>query len=350
MESNLETSGKEVLWGKVDAPERIIDQMVQVLSSDVKETLHRSYVVKINEYMVNLPSESDVVSLLQAALDKYDSEGNYKVELQFDSSRELPVLTTNILTNEEVIEEAREAVNMEAGIHAELTNIFEEVEPTVEKDFEDYDLGLISMEYGDTIEIVEAYLKEDKLTKLDTAIREVTQDEEKSDVYEVVAGDTLSEIAIKTNIPMDRLIEMNESLEDERSMIRVGDELIITVPEPKLAVVRQEEMYYEEDYEEEVIYVDNDDWYTTETKTLQEPSAGHRKVIAIVNFENDKEISTEIVKEEITYQAVPKIVERGTKIPPTYIKPISGGRLSSSFGRRSRPTRGASTYHKGMDI
>ena len=154
----------------------IIDQMVQVLSSDVKETLHRSYVVKINEYMVNLPSENDVISLLQAALDKYDSEGNYKVELQFDSSRELPVLTTNILTNEEVIEEAQEAVNMEAGIHAELTNIFEDVEPTGEKDFEDYDLGLISMEYGDTIEVVEAYLKEDKLTKLDAAIREVTQD------------------------------------------------------------------------------------------------------------------------------------------------------------------------------
>ena len=105
VESNLEMQGKEVLWGKVDTPDSIIDQMVQVLSADVKETLHRSYVVKINEYMVNLPSENDVISLLQAALDKYDSEGNYKVELQFDSSRELPVLTTNILTNEEVIEE-----------------------------------------------------------------------------------------------------------------------------------------------------------------------------------------------------------------------------------------------------
>ena len=210
-------------------------------------------------------------------------------------------------------------------------------------------MGLISMEYGDTVEVVEAYLKEDELTDLNSAIREVTQDEEKSDVYEVVSGDTLSEIAIKTNIPMDKLIGMNDSLEDENSMIRAGDELIITVPEPKLAVVRQEEMYYEEDYEEDVIYIDNDDWYTTETKTLQEPSAGHRRVIAVVTFENDKESATEIIKEEVTYEAVPKIVERGTKIPPTYIKPISGGRLSSGFGPRSRPTKGASTYHKGVD-
>ncbi len=121
------------------------------------------------------------------------------------------------------------------------------------------------------------------------------------------------------------------------------------MPEPKLAVLRQEEMYYEEDYEEEVIYVDNDDWYTNQRKTLQEPSAGHRKVIAVVTFENDKEIEKEIIKEEVTYKAVPKIVERGTKIPPTYIKPIAGGRLSSGFGRRNRPTRGASSYHKGID-
>ena len=349
VESDLKLEGREVLWGKIDEPKQIVEQMVQVLKSDVKETLHRSYVVKINEYMVNLSSQSDVVGLLQAALDKYDTEGRYQVDLKLDPTRELPVLTTNILTEEEAVEETQETVNLEAGIHAEITALFEEIEPAGEKDFEDYDLGLISMEYGDTIEVVEAYLKEEELTGLAAAIQEVTQEEEKSDIYEVVAGDTLSEIAIKTNIPMDKLIEMNASLENENSMIRVGDELIVTVPEPKLAVVRQEEMYYEEDYEEDVIYIDNDEWYTTEMKTLQEPSAGHRKVIAVVTFENEKEINTEIIKEEVTYQAVPKIVERGTKIPPTYIKPLSGGRLSSNFGRRNRPTKGASSYHKGVD-
>ena len=42
-------------------------------------------------------------------------------------------------------------------------------------------------------------------------------------------------------------------------------------------------------------------------------------------------------------------MKRGTKIPPTYVKPISGGRLSSPFGKRSAPKKGASTYHKGVD-
>ena len=215
VEGDLETVGSEVLWGKIDAPGQVIDNMVDIFRSDVKETLQRSYVVKINEYMVNLSRKDEVISLLQAALDKYDSESRYQVELHLDPARELSVLTTQIQNQEEVVEEVQETVNMEAGIHADLTEVFAAVEPAKEKDFEDYDLGLISMEYGDSIEVVEAYLNEDDLTPLGAAIQEVTQDEEKSDVYEVVSGDTLSEIAIKTNIPMDRLIEMNESLEDE---------------------------------------------------------------------------------------------------------------------------------------
>jgi len=351
VETNLVTEGMQVVWGQTDDTDLVIQNMVNVLKGNIRETMKRSYVVKINEYMVNLGSEEDVLTLLQSAIDKYDSEDKYQVNLALDANRELPVLTTQIVTKEEVKEqeEKEETVNTQAGIHADMTAVFAAVEPAKEMDFEDYELGLISMNYGDPIEVVEAYLDESELTNVQTAIEEVTQEELKNEVYEVVAGDTLSEISMKVNLPMDKLIEMNDSLEDERSMIRVGDELIITVPEPKLAVIRQEEMYYEEDYEAEVIYVDNDEWYTTDMVTLQEPSAGHRKVVAVVTFENDKEISTEIIKEEVTYEAVPKIVERGTKIPPTYIKPLSGGRLSSQFGRRSRPTKGASTYHKGVD-
>lgn len=351
VDSELTAVGSEVLWGKVDDKETVISRMEEVLVDNIRETMNRSYVVKVNDYMVNLSSEEAVLSLLQAAIDQYDSEGNYAVELLLDPTRELPVLTTKVISRKEAEEKVavEEAVNMTAGIDTELNTVFAEAEPDVEKDFEDYDLGLISMDFGDTIEVVEAYLSENEITGLDAAIQELTKEEEKNEVYEIQAGDTLSEISIATNIPLDRLIEMNDSLDDENSLIRVGDELIITVPEPALKVERQEEMYYEEDYEADIIYVDNDEWYTNQKKTLQEPSAGHRKVVAVVSFENNKEVATEIIKEEVTYQAVAKIVERGTKIPPTYIKPISGGRLTSNFGRRKAPTKGASTYHKGVD-
>lgn len=350
IDGNLELEGEEVFWGHIDDGSVIVENMKRVLGNNIKETLHRSYTVKINEYTVNLASKEEVMQLLQASIDKYDPEDNYYVDLALDSTRELNVLTTKVLSREEQREEnAEKEVFASVGIYETLDEIFDEVEPAGEKDFSDYELGVISLEFGDTVEVVESYLSEEELTPLDKAIEEVTKEQEKNQIYEVVSGDTLSKIAAENNLTIEKLIEMNEAIESETSTIRVGDEIIVTVPEPELSVERQEEVYYEEDYEAEIVYVDNDDWYTTEMKTIQEPSAGHRKVVAIVSYRNNAETSREIIKEEVTYQAVPKIVERGTKIPPTYIKPISGGRLSSGFGRRSRPTRGASTYHKGID-
>ncbi len=351
-ESEMTFEGDEVLWGTVDDDSVIISNMVTAMRGSVKETLNRSYTVKINEYTVNLASTQEVLALLQASIKKYDGENTYNVDLVLDSERELNVLTTQIYSTKEQKEkeeEEAEEVMTSVGIHAVIDEMFKDIEPAAEKDFSDYELGLLSLEFGDTVEVVEAYLQDYELTPLSQAIDEVTKDQEKEQIYEVVSGDTLSQIAEKNEIPLADLVAMNETIESENSMIRVGDELIVTVPEPELSVERVEQMYYEEDYEAEIVYVDNDDWYTNQTQTLQEPSAGHRKVVADVSYRNKEEVSREILKEEITYEAVPKVVERGTKIPPTYIKPLSGGRLTSNFGRRKAPTRGASTYHKGVD-
>lgn len=348
VDSDITYEGKEVLWGRIDNETTITNNMIAVFKKNVKETLNRSYTVKINEYTVNLSSTEEVLALLQASIGKYDLGNQYYVDLVMDPERELNVLTTAVYTTEEAKVEETEMV-LSAGIDAEIDKVFAEVEPEGEKDFEDYDLGLKSLTFGDTVEVVEAYLQDYELTSLENAIEQVTKDQEKEQIYEVVSGDTLSQIAEKNNLTIESLVAMNETIDDANSTIRVGDELIVTVPEPELSVERVEEVYYEEDYEAEVIYIDNDEWYTTETKTLQEPSAGHRIVVADVSYRNQEEVGREILKEEITYEAVPKIVERGTKIPPTYIKPISGGRLSSTFGRRKSPTKGASSYHKGID-
>lgn len=345
VDTDLEVVGEDKYFGRTDSKSYIVDQMYQVLSESRKETRKRSYTVKINEFTVNLSSSQEVQKLLQAALAQYDTENKYKVELVLDPTREINVLTTSVKTTVEVAEEkqAEETISYEAGIGQVLTEMLADVEPAVEKDFSDYELGLMDISYGDEVEVVETYLTEKELTPLAEAVDLVTKNQETQAIYEVVEGDTLSEIAIKTNIPMDSIIEMNENLEDENSTIRVGDELVITVPEPELSVERKEEVYYEENYEAETEYVYNDDWYTTESQVLQQPSAGHRKVVSIVSYRNEDVTGTEILKEEVTMAAVPKVVEIGTKVPPTYIKPISGGRFTSGFKKRW------GRWHKGVD-
>lgn len=351
MDVQMSMVSEEVLWGEIDDADVVLAAMEVALENSILETMHRSYTLKVNEYMVNLGSKNEVESLLQAAVDKYDAQHQYEVELLHDADREFNVLTAGVVnTEEKETQEERTGGVLESGVQAVLGSFGNDVEVQQEKGFEDYELGLLSMNFAEEVEIVEAYLPANMLMPLATAINEVTKEQDSPSEYEVVAGDTLSEIAIKVNIPMDKIIEMNsETLENENSTIRVGDKLFITVPEPELSVERVEQNYYEESYNAETIYIDRDDWYTTDTNVIQQPSAGFRKIVADVSYLNDKEVSREILKEEIVMEAVPKIVERGTKIPPTYIKPISGGRQSSGFGRRSAPKKGASTYHRGID-
>ena len=349
MEVDMAVVGEEILWGEIDDQEQVLHKMEEALKSGVYETMQRAYTLKVNEYIINLASVEEVRLLLQAAIDKYGSDGKFVVELNYDSEREFSVLTAKV-ANTSWQEDGEQQSYMEGGVQNFLSGLTgQSVQVDEEsRDFEDYDLGIHSMDFAEEVEVVETYLPQSQLTSLEEAINLVIMEQETPAIYEVVSGDTLSEIAIKLNIPMDRIAEMN-GIEDINAIINVGDELLITVPEPELSVRRVEEKYYEEIYEEDIIYIDNPNWYTNHSETRVQPSAGKRRVIADVTYMNEKEVSREILKEEVVQAAVARVIERGTVVPPTYIYPVNGGRLTSGFGPRSAPTAGASTYHRALD-
>ncbi len=351
IEADLDIQGEEVLWGRVDDDTQVLAEMLEVLDSNIMETVQRSYTVKVNENLVNLRSAEEVKQVLQAAVSQYDTENRYAVELALDKERSFGAMTAKVVRRTDMeTEAASEYADMQAGIQRFLTSLGTEVEKEdSEKLLEDFELGLTDVHFAEDIEIVEAYLPESQLTDVNNAVQQLVMCQDVASEYEVIRGDTLSEIVIKVDIPMDELLAMNPSLESENSTIRVGDKLTITIPEPELSVIHTQEQYVEEVYDADVIYVDNNNWYTNETKVLQQPSAGFRKAVVSTTYVNDKQVSRDILYEDIVKEAVPKIVERGTKIPPTFIRPISGGRVSSPFGRRKAPTAGASTYHKGID-
>ena len=350
MEVDVDYQADRVLFGVVNSTEDLKESIMAVMRENVRDMLHKAYAVKIDDYTVNLTSAWEVKELLQAVVAQYDSTGYYRVNLVNDLDRELNVLTANVtdMTPEKSAVTLADILPA-SGTYAEIRRHAQNVEPDREKGFNEFEYGLVAMEFGEKIEVSECYVPVYDITDLVIAIEQVTKDKETNVIYEVKSGDTLSKIAIQNNMTVEQLVAINPTLTSANSMIRIGDELNIVVPEPELSVVRQEQVYYEESYEADIIYVDNDSWYTTQTKTLQEPVAGFHKVVAKVTYRNDDIIAKEEIKEEVVVEAVPKIVERGTIVPPTYIKPLSGGRLSSTFGRRKAPTKGASTYHKGVD-
>lgn len=350
MEVDMSVVGEEILWGDVDGEEEVLRRMEEALRSGVYETMQRAYTLKVNEYIINLASVEEVRQLLQTAIDKYGGNGNFAVELNHDAKREFNALTAKVASVSSQ-EDEEELSFMEGGVQNFLSGLTGEESMRQEgesKSFEEYELGIRAMDFVEEIEVVEAYLPQSQITSLEEAISLVVMEQETPSVYKVQAGDTLSQIAIKVNIPMDKIAEMN-GMEDINDIINAGDELFITVPEPELSVTRVEEKYYEETYEAEVQYIDNPNWYTNHSETRQQPSAGLRRIIADVTYRNEKEVGREILKEEVVQAAVAKVIERGMIVPPTYIYPVKGGLFTSGFGPRSAPTAGASTYHRAVD-
>ncbi len=348
--SEVVLSGSTDVVGQVDDPETIINNICRVFRDSIMKTKQPAFEVKINDFTVNLRTAEEVIGLLNAAKAEYDPDFKWKVSLVPDNTRELNVMTTKIEKIADIPADVPEepVVFPKAGALLKIEEMYDAA--FSQKVDDPNEFGVKNIAFDENVEVVQAYVDADKISTLESAIEAVTKTSEKNKTYEVVSGDTLGAIAQKNDMSIEDIISLNSAIiPDENATLRIGDELTIFSPEPVLSVVRTERSYYEETYDAEVEYVDNDEWYTNETEVIQQPVTGFRKVVADVTYRNAELVNTDILYEDVAVKAVAKIVKRGTKIPPSYIYPV-WGRISSGFGKRKAPKKGASTFHKGVDF
>ena len=81
MEADLSVKGRQVTEKVIDDERQVVSRMEQVLYESIQTTLNLSYTVKVQEYMVNLASKEEVKQLLQTAIDQYDGENRFEVDL-----------------------------------------------------------------------------------------------------------------------------------------------------------------------------------------------------------------------------------------------------------------------------
>ena len=330
LEPELEIEKVNKLFGTRQEESELEDKMSQVLRDNIISQKQEAYSVKIENILINLGSKEEVVELLEAAKNRFDVNEEFHVVLVEDKESSFTALTTNIV---------------KAGIEFNDTNIVfaamdasvPEVENTVVR--ED---GIVSVEFEERVDIVESYVTREQLSTVSDALELLTKEKEKNQIYQVESGDCISIIAEKNEISSAKLHDLNQGV-TENTTLQIGDEIIVAIAEPDLSVLVKEERTYEEDYQEDTVYIDNNSWYTSQSVVKQEGSVGHREVVAVISARNGKEYNREIIEETIMTNSKPQIIERGTKTPPTYIKPLSGGTFTSKFGYRW------GRMHEGVD-
>ena len=355
----------EEMFSKSMSEHELYDKLYNHLKN-ASVDIQRAYLMKIGTYTVYLNTIEDVYKVLDLAKEKFDPENRFQVNIIADDEREINMYTAELISSHVQVQDI-ETVGIRVS-EIQLRDVLETDEPQTqeteepvadepEEEVQEEEIpeplapeedGLKGMAFGEKVEISEAYVSKSLITSPEEAADQITKESEKNEIYVVQSGDTLSTIANGHGLYVKDVLALNSGL-TERTMLHIGDEIIITVPQPELTIMTVEQSTYEEEYFAEVEYVYNDNWYTTKSVVLQEQEAGYHEVTALITKRNGTEESREMIDEVVLKEPVKKIVEVGTQTPPTYIKPLSGGRQTSGFGRRKAPTKGASTNHKAID-
>ncbi len=299
------------------------------------------YTVRIDDYMVTVGSEAEVIELLEAAKNRIagDDAGAFQVELVDSTDNGLSHKTVNVATADITMNEAAKVLATIDG-----TDTVQVTDDTV---FED---GVLYVGFQENIEVIETKGTAKNVMSVEDALEDITKEKAEKGTYEVQSGEYLSVISEKTGIPLSELYELNENLSEE-SVIMPGDLITITVPTPEISVVVKEEITYSEEYEADVVYVDNNSMYQGQENVISQGTTGYREVIAVVSSVNNKEYDREIISQKVVKEATPTVIERGTLIPPTFINPLSTMYITSDYGYRTHPVSGqVGSFHTGVDL
>lgn len=326
-----------------------------------QNALVAAYTVQAGDNLISFATLEEVTEFLNRIKQEQDTQGEFTVAFETADDHESGSMVAQITKKQDTQSAEEEPIvilakhsaetvtsapvmyaqdvcvaGVNAQIAAQLTDTAES------RAGNNYQTGIMEMAFSEDVKIFTNQVALEELTTIDAAVEEVTKEKEMNKIYEIQPGDCLSVIAQENDTSVDSIVALN-GFADDNVAICAGDEIIISVPQPDIALRVSEAVVYEEDYEANPTIVPNDSWYTSDEVVLQEGTTGHREVNAVVTYENGIETGRTVIHQTIMTVSTPAVIERGTQIPPTYIKPLAGGRLSSPFGRRW------GKMHKGVD-
>jgi murein DD-endopeptidase MepM/ murein hydrolase activator NlpD/ribosome-associated translation inhibitor RaiA len=289
-----------------------------------------AYTVKVGDFTVTLASRDEVVELLEKITSKYDDNNEFQVSLSSEDSAygtySIDVVKSEIKSTDTDI--------VAAALNGTLKTSGEDGALSID--------GLTEIGFSEDIVVCETAKANANVVSVQDAYDAITKEKEEKTKYVVVPGDCLSTIAQNNGLSLKQLLELNDGL-TENSLIAPGDEIVITVPKAEVSVITTKRMTYEEDYNADITYVDDNNSYRGTNTVISEGTTGHRKVTADITYENGKQKSINYIKQTIMTESQPKVVSVGTLTPPTYVRPLYGGSVSSYYGYRD------GEFHKGID-
>ncbi|MDQ0193674.1 M23 family metallopeptidase [Paenibacillus wynnii] len=185
-----------------------------------------------------------------------------------------------------------------------------------------------------------------KILDLNEAVKLLTEGVEAPLLYTVQEGDTISGIANRFEITQKEIFKNNPTVKE--LTLQIGDQLQLSVPQPAITVVTVEQVSEKVITEPEVIVRKSDQLAAGKSKVVRPGQTGVKEMQYRLTKENGLVVQEEWLGQTVVKASLPEVVYRGTKIvgegSGMFNWPVSGARISSSFGERW------GRAHKGVDL
>jgi murein DD-endopeptidase MepM/ murein hydrolase activator NlpD len=207
---------------------------------------------------------------------------------------------------------------------------------------------IIDVTLSENVSLLEEKIAPEKIITIEQAIELLKKGTLTDTIHTVKSGDYLGKIASKYNLSVKEVLSLNPEI-TEKTILQIGDKLIVTDYEPYVKVTVTEAVAKEEFTSYETEYQSSSKMYKGESKVIQYGVKGKKRVDYVITKENGKEVKKEIVNTEVIKKPINKIVVKGTKVIPSrgtgeFGWPTYGGVITSKLGWRW------GAYHKGIDI
>ncbi|HAF98149.1 MULTISPECIES: peptidoglycan DD-metalloendopeptidase family protein [Paenibacillus] len=219
------------------------------------------------------------------------------------------------------------------------------------------DAELESVQIKEEITVAGTKADPNKVLDVEDAVKVLTGAKDKPVTYTVKEGDTISSIAKQYGMKSSEVMALNPGLEEK--YMQIGAELQLTQPEALLTVRTVETVTEKQPSKPETIVRKSDQLPLGKRKVVRPGRDGVKTVSYVVTKENGRVVSKLWTGQEVVQEALPEVVYKGTKVErkaaaPKVSKktssskqfawPVSGARITSSFGHRWGRS------HEGIDV
>ncbi|UOF91346.1 peptidoglycan DD-metalloendopeptidase family protein [Fodinisporobacter ferrooxydans] len=179
------------------------------------------------------------------------------------------------------------------------------------------------------------------------AVHQVLGGADSPQTYVVSRGDTLWDIAKRTDTTVDKLVSSNPVLSNINNL-QLGEKLVVSTKDPYVHVTVDQTVTKDVTVPYTTRYIDDDAMATGDTKVITEGQNGLETQTLHIVTVNGKVVKQDILARTVKQQMVQAVVKRGTNsgiASGDYIWPISSHLITSPYGEN----RGYE-FHPGVDI